>query len=221
MDQPGLDRDLHRQALRGLARVNRVSRTARHFWPELERLASSTRPRPLRVLDVACGGGDVAIALGALASRRQLPIEVRGCDINPTALEYAREQATRRAVEVTFFEHDVLRDPLPPCDAIVCSLFLHHLGDEQALRFLAAAAAAARFSVQVSDLIRSLLGLALAQIGCRLLSRSHVVHVDGPRSVRAAFTMTESRRLAERAGLAPVRVRHRFPERFQLVWRSA
>ena len=55
-------------------------------------------------------------------------------------------------------------------------------------------------------------------LGCRVLSRSPVVHVDGPRSARAAWTVTELRGLAERAGLAGASVERRLPCRMLLDW---
>jgi len=51
----------------------------------------------------------------------------------------------------------------------------------------------------VNDLCRSPLTQALVGLGCRALSRSPVVHVDGPRSARAAWTVAELRELADRA----------------------
>jgi len=78
---------------------------------------------------------------------------------------------------------------------------------------------AARHLVVVSDLRRTRLGYLFAWVGCRLLSRSRVFHVDGTRSVEAAFTMDEARRLAERAGLAGARIVARWPQRFLLTWR--
>jgi len=70
----------------------------------------------------------------------------------------------------------------------------------------------------VDDLIRSRLGYALAWSGTRLLSRSWVVHTDGPLSVRAAFTPAELRRLAAEAGLTTAELVPFWPERQRLIW---
>src|SRR5439155_9017041 len=86
-------------------------------------------------------------------------------------------------------------------DVVMCSLFLHHLSDEQAPVLLRAMADAAGSLVLINDLRRSRLGYTLAWLGCRLLTRSPIVHVDGPRSVAAAFSPEEALRIAERAGL--------------------
>jgi hypothetical protein len=61
--------------------------------------------------------------------------------------------------------------------------------------------------------------MLLACAGTRLLSRSPVVHVDGPRSVAAAFTPAEALDLAQRAGLTGATVVRRWPCRFLLTWR--
>jgi 2-polyprenyl-3-methyl-5-hydroxy-6-metoxy-1,4-benzoquinol methylase len=126
---------------------------------------------------------------------------VHGCDISETALAFATERARRAGLPLRFYWHDVLEKTLPEeYDAVVSSLFLHHLEWRDAEDVLRCCAAAARGLVIVSDLDRSVPGLALAWLGTRLLSRSPVVHVDGMRSVRAAFTRAEARGLAVAAG---------------------
>src|SRR5947208_702478 len=77
----------------------------------------------------------------------------------------------------------------------------------------------ARWLVLVNDLERGPLGWMLAWLGTRLLSRSRIVHVDGPLSVEGAFTCAEVRALARRAGLDGATLTRRWPCRFLLAWR--
>jgi ubiquinone/menaquinone biosynthesis C-methylase UbiE len=218
MDQPGLDPARHRQALRGLRRINLWSRSARTLWPALASLARVT-PRPLRVLDLATGGGDVPIRLWHRARRVGLSMTIEGCDVSSVAVEHAISEAERRDAAVRFFVADALNATLPDgYDAIVCSLFLHHLTAEQAVSLLRRMGAAAGRLVLVNDLVRSRIGLWVARVGTRLLSLSRVVHVDGPRSVEGAFTIPEARVLADRAGLHGAMVERRWPCRFLLTW---
>ena len=63
MDQPDLDASRHLQALAALRRVNWLSRTAAIVWSAIRPLARSQADRPLRVLDVASGGGDVTLGV--------------------------------------------------------------------------------------------------------------------------------------------------------------
>jgi SAM-dependent methyltransferase len=215
MDDPALDPDEHRRALAGLARLNRLSNSAGALWPGLVAVARELG-RTVRVLDVATGSGDVPRALLARARRRGLGLEMAACDLSPIAIA----EAVRVGSDVRFFTHDVLQNPLPTgFDVVTCSLFLHHLGEDEALTLLARMRSAAEHLVLVNDLARSRFNFCAVWLASHLLTRSRVVRFDGPASVRSAFTPTEALALAERAGLAGATVRGRFPCRFLLSWR--
>ena len=218
MDAPSLPREPHRRALRGLARINTVSCSAALIWSGL-RIRIDNRPeRPSRVLDVACGGGDVAVALQRLARRAGVSLRVDGCDVSATAVSLATRYAERRSLEATFFRLDAIAAALPDgYDAMISNLFLHHLSSADAVLLLKKMTAAAP-AVVVTDLARGPVGYAIALVGTRLLSRSPIVHTDGPRSVRAAFTLEEARLLAARAGLDGARIESAFPYRWRMDW---
>jgi 2-polyprenyl-3-methyl-5-hydroxy-6-metoxy-1,4-benzoquinol methylase len=219
MDQPGLDRRRHHHALFGLERINRWSGSAGILWPPIGTLAREASGAPLRLLDIATGAGDVPVRLWHKARRAGVELAVDGCDLSPQAVDYAAGRANRARAAVRFFVWNALADPLPPgYDIVTCSLFLHHLSDEQALLLLRRMSQMARRLVLVNDLRRSLAGYLMAYVGTRLLSTSPVVHTDGPRSVEAAFQPEEALALAVRAGLRGATVRRRWPFRFLLTW---
>lgn len=222
MDEPGLDERLHHQALEGLRRGNLVSNTSRVLWRGLEAAGVLQRVAPIRILDLACGGGDVALGLARLARRHAVRVEVHGADVSSLAIEHARAAAQRAGVaDVCYFQLNALLDPLPTnYDAIYCTLFLHHLSEMDGVALLQRMAAATRSVVLVDDLVRTRLGFALVWLGSHLLTRSPVVHTDGPLSVRAALTIEEARTLAERAGLHHAAIERHWPERFLLSWRK-
>lgn len=222
MDQPGLDEALHRQALCGLRRVNRISGTVGNLWNPIRRLAAELSGRPVRILDVASGAGDVAVGIARQARRARISVQVDGCDVSPVAVEAAGIFAESAGLDnVRFFPLDALREPLPATyDVITCSLFLHHLENPDAITILRRMAEATRHLALVDDLCRSALGYAMAWVGCRVLTRSPIVHTDGPRSVAAAFTEDEVLELAHRAGLTDTRIIRHWPERFLLSWRK-
>lgn len=219
MDQPQLDPLEHALALLGLARVNWFSRSDAILWPTLRSFALEQKGDPLRVLDVACGGGDVTCALAKRARRAGLNVMLAGCDLSDTALSVARKQADSSGETIEFFQHDVLSEPLPArFDVVICSLFLHHLDAAEAVAILRSMSQAARRAVLVNDLVRSRSGYLLAVLGTRLLSRSRIVHIDGPLSVAGAFTPQEALQLSEQAGLNGATVSRHWPQRFLLTW---
>lgn len=219
IDQLDLDEGRHVHALRGLARINRWSGSARLLWPAVRDLARRWSGVPARLLDIATGGGDVPIQLWHKAHRAGLPLHIEGCDRSPTAIAHAMRAAAAQGADVSFFEWNALTGPLPEgYDILTCSLFLHHLDEEEAVLLLTRMGAAARRLVLINDLRRSRSGLLLAYVATRVLTRSPVVHVDGPASVMAAFTPGEMRQLAERAGLHGGRVVRRWPFRFLFAW---
>jgi 2-polyprenyl-3-methyl-5-hydroxy-6-metoxy-1,4-benzoquinol methylase len=218
MDDPALDPREHGRALAGLARINRWTGSADVLWPAIK--AEALRlGRPVRVLDIATGSGDIPVTLTAKAARAGLPIYFSGCDVSETAVAVATERARVENVKATFFRHDVLRDPLPDgFDIVTASLFLHHLTEDEIVHVLKAMATAASRLVVISDLSRSRFNYAAVWLVSRLLSRSPVVHFDGPVSVNAAFAPAEARDLANKAGLTGAVVRPHFPCRWLLTW---
>jgi len=215
MDDPGLDADSHHGALAGLERINRLSATACALWRPLRRWACDGRH--LRVLDVACGAGDVAIALARRVRRTGLPVALAACDLSPRAIAWARQRASARGAAVEFFVRDVVADGVPRgYDIYLCTLFLHHLREMDAVGLLARMGKGR--GLLVSDLARSRAGYWAAYLGARLLSRSPVVRADAPASVAGAFTRSELRGLAATAGLAGARVRPHWPFRLLLEW---
>ena len=223
MDDPALDVSRHRHALRGLARLNRWSRSAEIVWDPIERLAQAVPHRPLRLLDVATGSGDLPLALWHRAKQRGVSIDCSGCDRSPVAIRYAQERARHAVADIRFFIADALTDLLPAesaYDIVTCSLFLHHLSEADTVRLLRTMHALAGQLVVVNDLTRSLPGLGLAYLGSHLLTRSSIVHADGPQSVRAAYTLREIEQLAHDAGLTQATVVRRWPCRFLLSWRT-
>ena len=220
IDQPDLAVSRHRHALRGLERINWWSGSVRLFWPALSGLAREQAPRPIRVLDIGTGGGDVLRALRRRARRGSLATTLEGCDRSAAAVAYAQERADAAGADLRFFAHDALAGDLPgDYDAVVCSLFLHHFDEAQSVAILRRMAASTRHLVLINDLRRCFAGWLLAHVAGRILTRSGVVHVDGPRSVAAAWTRAEVTTLAQRAGLKDATYRRYWPCRFLLAWR--
>lgn len=218
MDQPGLDPGEHVRALAGLQRINTVSRSSALLAKPILRLAKRLGQDSLSVCDVACGGGDVGIGLQKIGRKQGVHLSLTGVDFSDIAITQAKQNAKNADVEMDFLQQDILKNQLPTSyDVVVSSLFMHHLDPPEVVDVLGKMASAANHLVIINDLCRSTVGWLTAHVVCRLLSRSYVVHVDGPRSVRGAYTDDEFMDLCQQAGLVNVSLRRRWPFRFLMT----
>ena len=218
MDAPTLEADLHMQALAGLRRINRVSGVASQLVKPVIAFAGKKR---VTMLDVASGGGDVPVNVAIAARAAGASIELTLFDRSEVALQRAIHTAENAGLSVRSISGDAVEGPLPgQFDIVTCSLFLHHLDDRQTVAVLNNLRSATRGLLLVSDLRRCVSGFVAAHVGCRLLSRSPVVHFDGPVSAHAAWTVAELQSMAARAGMRDAVVRRASPFRMLLRWEA-
>lgn len=220
MDDPRLPQNEHFAALTGLARLNALARTSSTIWGELLQAGLEILRRPVRVLDLACGGGDLICRLEAAARESGRHFTFDGCDISPRALRFARDRARRLGFNPHFFELELPSDEIPDgYDYLISNLFLHHLDEQEAVELMANMARKAQFGFLISDLERSPAGYLLAAVVGRLSTTSRVVHHDAPASARAAFTPAEVREMADRAGLRNFQLSRCRPWRLLVHWK--
>lgn len=226
MDDPErAPRELDR-ALDALASSNRRLGATPAVLRSVRRRLSSSGGR-LRVLDVGCGGGDVARDLGReLGADGALPedaphVFVLG-DLHPTTLRLARRR-TRDAVSagevpVRFRFARFTAGELPfrdrSFDVAVCTTVLHHLARDEAVRLLRELDRVTRGVWTVLDLRRSRAAwLAVRALAATAWRDNPLPRTDGPVSVRRAFRPEEVRQMLSEAGLQGARVRRSFPFR--------
>ena len=217
MDRPGLEPDQHRRALEGLATLNFLSRSVGILWPRIALLGRQLG-RPVRILDIATGGGDVPWEFGAVP-KRPASRSISWESISAPRAGSGPIAGQRAQAKLRFVRLDALHDALPgDHDIVICSLFLHHLDACDVILLLGHMAAAARHKVLVNDLVRSKGRLMFVATAARLLTRSPVVWTDAALSVRAAFTVREMHELARAAGMDDIRLTRHWFCRMLLEW---
>lgn len=217
MDQIGTPTAEHVRALQGLRRLNIASGVTGQLWRQIMTYRDVLPGGRLRVLDVACGGGDVSFGIWKRGRRRGVEIDLVGLDCSPTACEQALQRCRVAGASMRFERTDAVKSPLPRgFDVVMSSLFLHHLSRQDAVALLAKMSDAGRLLV-VSDLRRSAVGYIVAHAACRLATRSPIVRYDGPQSVANAFSFSEAAALCDEAGLSNATVRRAWPWRLMIT----
>lgn len=200
------------RCLGDLGRVNLVTRAA---VPTLAFLRRATREfprdRPLRILDVGSGGGDMLRRIGRWARRRGQAVALTGLDLHPhsTATANRADADAIRYVTGDIFDWTYGES----FDLIVSALFTHHLDDASVVRFLRVMEERAALGWFVNDLHRH----PVAYEGFRLMAaaagwHSFVRH-DGAVSVERAFRARDWRRYLAEAGISEAQIRWYFPFR--------
>ncbi len=170
----------------------------------------------ISILDVACGGADMARALHAWGHARGFDIQVTALDISARTLDAARRRG-EAGDQPRFVRADVHRAPFRDgaFDYVTCALFFHHLTDDEVERTLRAFDRMARRGVVVNDLMRRWRLYAWSWLFTRPFNA--VLRADGPLSVRRAFRPGELAALAERAGMPWLSVKTHFGHRMTLA----
>jgi SAM-dependent methyltransferase len=203
--------------LRDLERINRWTGAYRITLRWLERLLDRHRlTRPLVVVDVGCGYGDMLRRIAGFAARRSVAIDLIGIDLNPLAAA-AAASATPPGCRVRYLAGDVfdLSPSIRP-DVVISALFAHHLDDARLVRFLHWMEERAALGWLINDLRRHAVPYVIARLAPALLRMNRMVRNDAPLSVAGAFERRDWERLLARAELAcePTAVAACFPFRF-------
>jgi 2-polyprenyl-3-methyl-5-hydroxy-6-metoxy-1,4-benzoquinol methylase len=188
--------------LHDLARLNAAMLG---HWPLLRFLRRAMRAangRPLTVLDVGCGHGDLLRAMRRWSRRNGVGLRLIGVDLNKTIIDIAR-QATPAEDGIDYRAGDVftLGETLKP-DVIVSSLLTHHFSDAEIVSFLRWMEKTAARGWAIYDLQRSVVPYVFLGLTGHLVRLHPMVIHDGRISVTRSLTMREWRRLIAAAGIA-------------------
>ncbi|WP_157215056.1 methyltransferase domain-containing protein [Flavisphingomonas formosensis] len=212
MDAEDLDAATYAAVLTDLAKVNRLTFTAR---PILAFLARATRERPaFRLLDVGFGDGDLLRTIESWAGKRGLEAELVGIDLNPRSAPVARA-ATPAASRIDYRTGDCFDLAGDGYDFIVSSQVTHHMSDDQLFAFLQFMEREARAGWFVCDLHRHGFAYRGYPLLARLMGWHRIVREDGQLSIARSFRPAEWRAILAEAGLeaAAPRIFRAFPFR--------
>ena len=216
LDDPAADPATVMQSLRNIARANRWfggSAAVRHG---LDRVLRGASPgRPLTLLDLGTGAGDLPRQAVRWARRRGYALRPVGLELNRTAAVMAWRAGVPCVVACA---------GAPPMreksvDIVLVSQVAHHLTRDSAVRLFRTCDALARVAVVIADLRRGRMAPIAFWVGARALRFDRSTVADGITSIRRGYTPGELRALLAAAGVR-ARVSRRPGYRLVATWRT-
>lgn len=201
LDDPGVADAVRARAMQDVARSNALFGGTRTAVGAALRAAAGVEGA-ITLLDVGTGTGDIPPRIAAALRKRRpsRPILTIGLDRSAALLRDARPGLD--AVVAA----DALRIPLrdESVDLVVCSQFLHHFREQDAVTVVRELHRVARHGVVISDLGRSWLAAGGFWFASTVLRFHPVTRHDGVVSVLRGFTPAELRGLVRAAvGVEP------------------
>jgi len=218
MDDPNLRDSELEKVLIGLRRLNFISQTTNALF-HLVLNVSPPKDRPLRVLDLGSGGGEVLCDLVKRLSRKGYVVHATGTDINAYSVDRSKRYAQSKNLDVSFHQLDAIAAlKTIEFDLVTSVLFLHHLQEEDIFEVLRLIKQKAGVGLAMIDLERSISNYILVNLATSLVSNSKILKQDGLQSVQSALTILELKRLAKEL-LPSLEVERKFPCRMSVQWR--
>lgn len=190
-------------------------------WLDKERM---TKPsKPLEILEIAGGGGDMARQIWYFSQKNNFNINVIGIDINPHATKSAQIRIPRGA-PLCFKTADVFTyTPSIKPDYIISVQFTHHLDDKDLIAFLMWMDCTAEYGWFIYDLHRHPIPYYFMKYVFKFLPVHRFAKSDGPLSVAKAFTKADWKSFLQKAGIEESRVsiKWHFPFRYSIAFRRS
>ncbi|MCA5922267.1 methyltransferase domain-containing protein [Curtobacterium oceanosedimentum] len=207
MDEPDCDPRTLDRTFRRFALVNALISGWRAAWRSHVAPALPVTGRG-RVLDLGCGGGDLARSLVRWAAADGFELEVVGADPDERAIAAARRSTP---AGVTFRQQSSAELVVAGerFDVVVSNHVLHHLGDEERDGFLADSAVLAGTRSLHSDIRRSPAAYRAYALASPLVAAGTFVRVDGLRSIRRSYTVPELQQVLPQGWRAEAAAPHR------------
>ena len=162
-------------------------------------LNSELADGPVSLLDVGAGSGELLKSAGSILNDR--PSLLVGAEINSEAASTISRQT---GYDLKAVRCDALELPFADgsFDFVVSSLFLHHLGDEEAIILIKEMKRVARRNFFIIDLHRHRAAYYLYRIFGPILLQPFTIE-DGSLSILRSFRPDELERLGKSAGIDP------------------
>jgi 2-polyprenyl-3-methyl-5-hydroxy-6-metoxy-1,4-benzoquinol methylase len=219
MDDFSMEGEVLRDALDKIAGINRLLGGNKVTLEGVKQLLSNDNAqKPIRILDVGCGNGDMLRTLAGFARKKHLTFQLTGIDANAFTISHAR-QLSEGYENIDFICADIFEEILleKEYDLILCTLTLHHFKDEEILRLLKGFKEKARLGIVINDLQRSALPYYLFIALCFVFRLNSMSKADGLVSILRGFKKEDLQAYSDQLNFKNTSIRWKWAFRYQWI----
>lgn len=153
---------------------------------------------PISIVDIGCGNGDMLREIAEFGRKNEFNFQLLGLDANQATIDYAKKLSSNFK-EISFKKENVFSKEFRSreFDIGLCTLFLHHFEDDEALELIKHLTNSAKLGLVVNDLHRHRLAYYLFKL-VSLTSKNPMVKSDGLTSIKRAFKRADFETFSEK-----------------------
>jgi 2-polyprenyl-3-methyl-5-hydroxy-6-metoxy-1,4-benzoquinol methylase len=165
--------------------------------------------KPLRIIDLGCGGGDLALAVAKSLQQHKIEFTITGIDGNANTLAYAQKNC-EAFHEINFLQADILSNQfsIQPCDILISSHFMYHFTADALVYFLKNNLPVISTAVVFSELKRNRFAMRLFKMSSFMLPISKLAKEDGLLAIKRSFSEKEWLAILQQAGIDTYRLQN-------------
>ena len=158
--------------------------------------------RPLRIVDLGCGGGDLALAVAKSLRQHKIECTITGIDGNANSLAYAKKKCAAYT-EINFIQADILSNQfsIQPCDILISSHFMYHFTADALVDFIKNNFSYISTALIFSELKRNRSAMRLFKFSSFFLPISKLAKEDGLLAIKRSFSEKEWLAILQQAGI--------------------
>ncbi|KAA1244670.1 methyltransferase domain-containing protein [Aquimarina sp. RZ0] len=213
MDDPNVTEEALNVALSDISRVNRLlggtSITVKAVFNQIKK---TPVVKKWVLIDLGCGDGEMLRYIAKHARKENISIQLIGIDTNDKCIVRARKMSVEYP-EISYYTQDIFKLTKQDfnCDIIICTLTLHHFGDEGIKKVLKKSMELVSTAVIINDIHRNQMTYYLFKLFSFFFIQGYVAKNDGLVSIKRGFKREELVNFAKELQL----------KKYQLHWKWA
>jgi 2-polyprenyl-3-methyl-5-hydroxy-6-metoxy-1,4-benzoquinol methylase len=220
LDENNIQQDLLFNNLRELDILNRTTGGHAITLKGIKQLITD-HSKIYHIVDLGCGSGDSLRSIADWTRENNFNVQLTGVDMNEDVIQYLKKHCSAYP-EITGITADYQEflDRNTSVDIVLCSLFCHHLNDDELIRLFTYFSEKITTGFVINDLQRNWRAYYSAWFFTRLLNGTILAKNDGPVSVLRAFRVNELKYLLEKANIKNYIIQKKLLFRFLIVGKT-